>query len=489
MIHSRPLYQIRANECSKIFPAGSVISFLLWNMLHYNTTSPHSFLSSVVFPQHAHHRLECEPLRNVLPSPEHLAELGPRKLLLVKTPLLGLVGRDVSLLLGVHEVERGDGGDPELGPDLLGEILGVVRAVKVLPGHGRLGSGHVPPDDEVGAPEVLADHHVLNRLAGSGHVHRVREVLPERAGVVRLLLEDLVRLVPDVSGNVVGLGGAARRVDEDDSALADEGIVEGAGEELVVCPVDGVAALEGDDVGVLGEAGADLLGGLAGEIADGGVESRHLAAHVVAPALGGDHEGAGVLDGGGAVALEALHGLVGGVFVGELDGGDGAIAVLEEDGHSRLEVLVVRVEDDGDGEDGPVGEGHVLDDALVGLLVHETLDGGEAAVHDELDVAQLTGGQLELGRALGDGRLLRLVGVDHEVDELPAVGLLLHHVEGAGGLRGGRGDADVRDGGGTGDAEGGRGGEGRSRGDEGEGGDGELHRSKKIFFRRRKKRG
>ena len=383
-----------------------------------------------VLPKDGNDGLEGEPLGDVLPAAEHLAELGAGQLLGVEAALLGLVGGDVALLLGVDEVEAGDGGDAEALGVLLGKVLGVVGPVEVLAGDGGLGTGHVTTDDEVGAAEVLADHYVLDGLAGAGHVHGVGQVLPPGAVVVGLLLEDLVGLVADVAGDVVGLGGAAGGMDEDDAALPDEGIVEGAGEELVVRPVDGVAALEGDDVLVVGEGGPDLLGGLAGEVADGDVEAGDLAAHVVLAALGGDHEGAGMLDGGGAVALEALEGLVGDVLVGELDGGDGAVAVLEEDGLAGLEVLGVGVEDDGQAEEeAGVGQFHVLHDVLVRGLVHEAGQGTEAAVHDELDVAKLAGSQLDLGGALGDG------GVDvvgHEVDQLASVGGLLGHLQSGG---------------------------------------------------------
>lgn len=43
-------------------------------------------------------------------------------------------------------------------------LLCLVRPVEVISRYAALGAGHVPPDDEVGAPEVLADHHVLHGL-------------------------------------------------------------------------------------------------------------------------------------------------------------------------------------------------------------------------------------------------------------------------------------------------------------------------------------
>ena len=60
--------------------------------------------------------------------------------------------------------------------------LRVVRAVEVLPRERALGPGHVAPDDEVRAPVVAADEHVLDGLAGARHVHRVRKVRPPEGG-------------------------------------------------------------------------------------------------------------------------------------------------------------------------------------------------------------------------------------------------------------------------------------------------------------------
>ena len=84
---------------------------------------------------------------------------------------------------------------------------------------------------------------------------------------------------------------------QNDGSGADLRRLERAREELVVGSMDGVAALEGDHVNVLGQLGADLGGGLAGELAHGHVETRDLPAAVVLASLGGDHEHSWVLDG------------------------------------------------------------------------------------------------------------------------------------------------------------------------------------------------
>ena len=76
-----------------------------------------------------------------------------------------------------------------------------------------------------------------------------------------------------------------------------------------------------------------------------------------------------------------------GVLVRDFDGGDVSVPVLQEDLVPGLEVLVVSVEDDGEAEDEAVGESDVVHDMFVALLVHESGEGGESAVHDELHVA------------------------------------------------------------------------------------------------------
>jgi hypothetical protein len=59
-------------------------------------------------------------------------------------------------------------------------------------------------------------------------VHRVGQVGPVDTGVGRLDLEHLVSLVAHVARDVVGLGGAAGGVDEDDGVGAEELVVEGS---------------------------------------------------------------------------------------------------------------------------------------------------------------------------------------------------------------------------------------------------------------------
>ena len=109
------------------------------------------------------------------------------------------------------------------------------------------------------------------------------------------LLENLVSLVPNSPRDVISLCRPAGGVNEDDRVVTEVGGVQGASEELVVGTVDGVSALEGDDILPCREHGPDLLGGTADEVTDGQVEAGDLSSHIVLAALGGDHEGARML--------------------------------------------------------------------------------------------------------------------------------------------------------------------------------------------------
>lgn len=109
---------------------------------------------------------------------------------------------------------------------------------------------------------------MLDSLTWAGHVHTVGKVFPSCAVVVSLLLKHFVGLVTNGSGDVVGLCGTACWVNKDDTSRTDEGIVECTSEEFVVCAVDGVTALEGDDVNIVRECCTNLCRCLAWEIAN-----------------------------------------------------------------------------------------------------------------------------------------------------------------------------------------------------------------------------
>ena len=374
--------------------------------------------------EHLHDGLEGKPLRNVLTCAKSFAEFGARQGLDREALFLGVVSSDVVFLGGVDEVQGRHALDAELGRLRLGEVLSFVRTVEVFAVQGRLGASHVAANDEVRAAVVFADHHVVNGFAWAGHVHGVRQVVPHGARVLGLGLEHFVSLVPHSAVNVVGLGRAASRVHHHHAALAHVLGVERAGEELVVGAVHGVAALERDHVLVGRQLRADLLWGLARELAHGLVEALEGARHVVLAALEGHHEGAGVLERRGAVALLALQWLLRQVLALYHHGRHGQVALLEEHLVSRHERFVVGVKHHRQREEEATGEFHVLDHRKVGLFVHEAGQWRETTVADKLHVAHLPLVQLHFLVA-GLGLSVR-VHPSEEVNEDAAMGLLEH---------------------------------------------------------------
>jgi len=388
--------------------------------------------SLVILTKYLYYTLEGKPFRDVLSSSEHLTELGSRKLLDIKSLLLGLSVGNVSLLLSVYKVKRWYGHNSKTLGVFTGDILGIIGTVVVLSGDGGFGSSHITSYNEMCASEILTDHHVLDGLTGSGHVHGVRKVLPEGTGILGLLLEYLVSLITDNSWDIIGLGRSASGVYKYNSTLSYELIIKSTGEELIMGTVDGVTALEGNNILVLGESGTDLSRGLAWEITDGGVKSGNLSSHVITSTLGGNHEGSRVLNFGSSVTLEALKGLVGGELVSELNSGNWAVSVLKKNSHTGLKVLRVGIENNGKSEDKSIRKLHLLNNTLVSDLVHESGKGGESSVYNKLNVAKLTGGELKLGSTRGNSGGLSVIRVEHEVYKLSSVGNLLGHLESSG---------------------------------------------------------
>jgi hypothetical protein len=72
------------------------------------------------------------------------------------------------------------------------------------------------------------------------------------------------------------------------------------------------------------------------------------------------------------------------ILVGEFDRGNGEIALREQNGGPRLQVVPVRVIDDGQAKDCAVRQGHGFHHALVRRFAHEAGERREPAVHDEL---------------------------------------------------------------------------------------------------------
>ena len=135
--------------------------------------------------------------------------------------------------------------------------------------------------------------------------------------------------------------------------------------------MDGVAALEGHHVLVLGDRGAHLGGGAAGEHSLRQLQTLERAAQVEAAALRGDHLDGRVLQGSGAVAAEGLTGFVG--LPAALDREHRQLLPLvgEQKAITEGDRGVVGVEDDRQTEQ-QAGAGAVLGHhGLVVLLMHE----------------------------------------------------------------------------------------------------------------------
>mmetsp|Transcript_165 Transcript_165/g.572 ORF Transcript_165/g.572 Transcript_165/m.572 type:complete len:255 (-) Transcript_165:616-1380(-) len=254
-------------------------------------------MQSLVFPQHLHHGLKREPLGNVLAPPKHLPEFGAAQFLNREPFFFRDVRGDITLLLRVHHVQGRHRLHPKLRRVRLRQVLRVVRAVKVLAVDGGFAPRHVPADDEVRAPEVLADDHVLDRLSRARHVHAVRKVRPPNLRVVHLRGEGFVGVVPHEAGDVVVLGRAHRGVHQRHGALTNVLRVKRAREQLVVCPVNRVAALESHHVFAFGQHGSNLRGVGARERPFRDVQAFNAAADVPLASLARDHRNPGVFDG------------------------------------------------------------------------------------------------------------------------------------------------------------------------------------------------
>ena len=224
---------------------------------------------------------------------------------------IGVLGGHVALLLRVNEVERRHGFHTQLGGVVTGKVLGLVWTVEVVATDRRLAARHVAADDEMGTAVVLADDHVLQRLAGASHVHRVGQVGPANAGVVHLGGQALIGLEAHLTRNVVVLGGAAGGMNQHHALIAHVGGIKRTGEQLVVGAVDGVAALERNHVLALGQVGAHFSRRFAGEDALRKLQALDGTAEVVTTTLGGDHLHGGMLERGGAVATHRLARFIG----------------------------------------------------------------------------------------------------------------------------------------------------------------------------------
>jgi hypothetical protein len=208
--------------------------------------------------------------------------------------------------------------------------------------------------------------------------------------------------------NITGLGHPDDGVNED-IRLSLTGGTDG---QLAVSAMHGVSGLKGDNLGpaelvkVLPEFGwgvtePDIV------VVLQAVDGLNFASDVVFSRLVEEVFDSGVV----WVTSKDLLGLLLLVrFVDVLDGDDGEVAVVARvpQDHAgpgfdtgRVNLGLVQVEVDGDGEKVAVGETVVFHDTIVILLIHETLERGEASVEDELEIAQLSLVQHHGGECFG----------------------------------------------------------------------------------------
>ena len=351
-----------------------------------------------------------------------MAELGAAELLDVETLLLGDIGGDVAFFFGVHDVQARDGFHAELSRVRLGQVLGVVRAVKVFSVEGRLGTSHIATDDEVRAAVVLTNDHVLNSFARTRHVHGVREVGPANLRVLHLFREDDVRLVSHQARDVVVLGRTHGRVNEAHGVLTDVFRVQSASEELVVRAVHRVAALERHDILTRGQPRAHLGGRRARKRSLRNVQTLNLTTDVILATLHGDHRHAGMLDGARPVAHLRLFRLIRLPLRLHRQHADVLALILEQHSVARLGVLAIRVQHDRQPEQqlAPL-QPHRLHAVFVLVLVHEPSQRREPPRAQQLDVARVSIRQLERPRARRDRPRLRPVVLEHQIHQRAAV--------------------------------------------------------------------
>mmetsp|Transcript_9704 Transcript_9704/g.58842 ORF Transcript_9704/g.58842 Transcript_9704/m.58842 type:complete len:258 (+) Transcript_9704:1592-2365(+) len=254
---------------------------------------------------------------------------------------------------------------------LLRKILCIVSTIEVLTGKARLAASHVAADDEMGATVVFADNHMLNGFPRTGHVHGVGKICPAHLGVVHFLLKDLIGVITDDTWNIVVLSGTTGRMHQAHCTFSYVLCAQGTSEEFVVCPVDGVPALERHHVLAFGEHGTHLFWCRTRKDSLWQPESFYLASNVVLAPFHGDHLHAGMFQGGGSIALECFQRFVG--FVLGIYGEHCKVLsfVAEQDLVSYLDGLVVGVQDHRQAQDGPIREPHGFHDRVVVFFVEE----------------------------------------------------------------------------------------------------------------------
>ena len=301
--------------------------------------------------------------------------------------------------------------DAELLSVFGNEGLGVIWAVEVLAGRVLTGAGVVTADNEVGDTVVLSDNGVPESLTGTTHAHGEGQKGKRSHAVGVSGHETLVDAYTGVVVDVTGLSHTDDRVNEHVS-LALTGSTDG---ELTMSAVHWVSGLEsnnlppGDLVKVLSELGRgvsklDVV--IVGRLGDGLDATTDVEVLDALVEVGDGRVGSIVR----AKDSLGLTDLVNGVNIVNGENGDSVVVtrVTEDNPGALLEakglnLVLIDIEGNRHGEEGTVGEPHVVKTAVVVGLVHETLKRRETTVDDELKVTELSLREDDLGER---GRLL-----------------------------------------------------------------------------------
>lgn len=256
----------------------------------------------------------------------------------------------------------------------------------------------ITTNDEVGVSVVLADNGVPESLAGTSHAHgQGQEGESSHAG--RVATDN--GLVDTDTGKVVDITGLGQT---DDGVDQDVGLAgaSSADSQLTVGTVHRVTSLESNDTGPveLLEVSTDLGRGVSvGDIVvvDRSLDGLNVSSNV--ELLDGLVE---VLDSRVSKIivskdLDSLLDLIGSVDVLNSQDGDGVVvtgvaesnALVDLQGDA-VDILLGDIQVDWDRPEGAIGETEIIDNAVVILLVQETLERRETSGDDELEITKLT---------------------------------------------------------------------------------------------------
>ncbi len=348
---------------------------------------------------------EAEPLGDLEALAQAAAQLGTRD---VEdrdgVAVLDLVGGLVlGALLHVDHVLEVDHLQADLVLVRAEQLLRVIGAVEILARAVLAGAGMVAADDHVRATVVAADQPVPDGLARAGHAHGQ---VQQRHGRGRLRVLVQHRLVAAHAGEVIDVAGLREADDRVDQQVR-LGLARRTEGQLLVRAVQRVARLERHDLAPahLAEEGAQLVRRVAARaeiimhrLLDAGdrpaeVNLARLVVQVV------DRRMRGIVCTEDLLGLARLvrHPLVGDRHRGE----DHAFLVAQGDVLADLDSLgegFLDVQRDRHWPQRAVGQAHVLDDAVVVGLGQEALERVEAAVHQQLEIADLSRRHVERGQ-------------------------------------------------------------------------------------------